>query len=47
MGSNRRHLPSPNPSETINLRLFGERRIGLADRRSGVDRRASSEAAER
>jgi hypothetical protein len=35
----RRLRPPGNPSETINLRLFGERRVGAPDRRSGVERR--------
>jgi hypothetical protein len=39
VGSNRRHLAPQNPSEKISLRLFGERRVGLTDRRSGTDRR--------
>jgi ElaB/YqjD/DUF883 family membrane-anchored ribosome-binding protein len=37
--SDRRRLAPGNPSEEINLRLFGERRFGVADRRSGTDRR--------
>jgi len=41
MGSNRRHLPPGSPSEKINLRLFGERRVGVSDRRSGGDRRST------
>ena len=44
VGSNRRHLPPENPSERINLRLFGERRVGLSDRRSGADRRIGEPA---
>jgi hypothetical protein len=39
VGSDRRHRPSGNPSQKINLRLFGERRVAVVDRRSGVDRR--------
>ena len=39
LGSERRQLAPGNPSEQINLRLFGERRCGVTDRRSGVDRR--------
>jgi hypothetical protein len=39
LGSERRQLPPGNPSEQVNLRLFGERRSGVPDRRSGVDRR--------
>jgi hypothetical protein len=35
----RRLRPPGNPSEKINLRLFGERRVGAPDRRSGVERR--------
>lgn len=35
-----RRLRAPgNPSEKINLRLFGERRVATAERRSGVERR--------
>jgi hypothetical protein len=39
VGSDRRHRPPGNPSQKINLRLFGERRVAVVDRRSGVDRR--------
>lgn len=39
VGSDRRRLAPGNPSEKINLRLFGERRLRIADRRSGTDRR--------
>jgi hypothetical protein len=39
LGRDRRHRPPGNPSEKINLRLFGERRRQVVDRRSGVDRR--------
>ena len=39
VGSDRRHRPTGNPSQKINLRLFGERRVAVVDRRSGVDRR--------
>src|SRR5215472_3361121 len=35
VGRNRRRLPPESPAEKINLRLFGERLLGLADRRSG------------
>jgi hypothetical protein len=44
VGSNRRHLPPGSPSEKINLRLFGERRVGVSDRRSGFDRRSADHA---
>lgn len=40
VGSNRRHLAPGSPPEKINLRLFGERRVGVSDRRSGGDRRS-------
>lgn len=39
LAPDRRRRAPGNPSETINLRLFGERRVGGADRRSGIDRR--------
>lgn len=39
LAPDRRRQPPGNPSETINLRLFGERRGGGADRRSGIERR--------
>jgi hypothetical protein len=39
LGSERRELAPGNPKEQINLRLFGERRCGVADRRSGIERR--------
>jgi hypothetical protein len=39
IGSDRRHQSSGGSSEKINLRLFGERRSGTVDRRSGTDRR--------
>jgi hypothetical protein len=29
----------------INLRLFGERRVGVSDRRSGLDRRSTDNTA--
>lgn len=39
-----RRLRAPgSPSEKINLRLFGERRVGDADRRSGIERRARAD----
>lgn len=41
LSPNRRRRAPGNPSEAINLRLFGERRVGSADRRSGHDRRRS------
>jgi len=40
LGSERRQAAPGNPKEQINLRLFGERRVGVADRRSGFDRRS-------
>jgi hypothetical protein len=43
VGSNRRHLPPNSPPEKINLRLFGERRVGVSDRRSGGDRRSTGD----
>ena len=39
LGSDRRTRAPGNPSERINLQLYGERRVGAADRRGGVDRR--------
>jgi hypothetical protein len=39
LAPDRRRRPPGNPSETINLRLHGERRTGDAERRSGVERR--------
>jgi hypothetical protein len=39
IGSDRRRQPTGSSSEKINLRLFGERRGGSGDRRSGADRR--------
>jgi hypothetical protein len=39
LGSERRQLAPGNPKEQVNLRLFGERRSGVPDRRSGTDRR--------
>lgn len=39
LATERRQLAPGNPKEQINLRLYGERRVGLADRRSGTDRR--------
>jgi hypothetical protein len=39
LAPDRRVRPPGNPSEQINLRLYGERRVGEADRRSGSDRR--------
>ena len=41
LGSDRRQRTRGNPSERINLQLYGERRVGVADRRSGIDRRAA------
>lgn len=39
-----RRLRAPgNPSEKINLRLFGERRVATADRRSGIERRRGAD----
>ena len=45
LGSERRRLSPGNPKEQINLRLFGERRGGVPDRRGGVDRRSLAESA--
>jgi hypothetical protein len=42
LAPDRRQLAPGNPKEQINLRLFGERRVGVADRRSGLDRRGSA-----
>lgn len=39
MGTDRRRQPPGSSSEKINLRLFGERRVGRGNRRSGADRR--------
>jgi hypothetical protein len=39
LGSERRRLAPGNPQEQVNLRLFGERRSGVPDRRTGIDRR--------
>jgi hypothetical protein len=39
LAPDRRRRPPGNPSEKINLRLFGERRVGAVDRRSGIERR--------
>jgi hypothetical protein len=39
LASDRRVAPPGSSKEQINLRLFGERRVGVADRRSGIDRR--------
>jgi hypothetical protein len=39
LAPDRRQLAPGNPKEQVNLRLFGERRVGPADRRSGLDRR--------
>jgi len=40
LGSERRQAAPGNQREQINLRLFGERRVGVADRRGGFDRRS-------
>lgn len=42
LSPDRRRRGPGNPSEKINLRLSGERRVGVADRRSGVERRRHS-----
>jgi hypothetical protein len=42
LGTDRRQRERGNPSERINLQLFGERRRLVADRRSGTDRRRSA-----
>jgi hypothetical protein len=39
LAPDRRRRPPGNSSETINLRLYGERRTGDAERRSGTERR--------
>jgi hypothetical protein len=39
LGTDRRLRAPGNPSERINLQLYGERRVGVTDRRGGVDRR--------
>lgn len=39
IGSDRRREAPGSSSEKINLRLFGERRVGRGNRRSGADRR--------
>ena len=39
LSPDRRRQPPGNSSETINVRLHGERRVGAADRRSGIERR--------
>jgi hypothetical protein len=39
LGTDRRWRAPGNPSEMINLRARGERRVRAADRRSGIDRR--------
>jgi hypothetical protein len=39
LAPDRRRLAPGDPREQINLRLFGERRVGPADRRSGSERR--------
>jgi hypothetical protein len=39
LSPDRRRQAPGSPSETINLRLYGERRAGEADRRSGTERR--------
>lgn len=44
LGSERRQPAPGNPKEQINLRLFGERRSGVPDRRSGIDRRDLADA---
>lgn len=43
LGSDRRRAAPGNSQEQINLRLFGERRVGPPDRRSGIDRRDGTE----
>jgi hypothetical protein len=39
LGTSRRHLPPDSPSAKISLRMHGERRVGISDRRIGIDRR--------
>jgi hypothetical protein len=41
LGIDRRQSTPGDPREQINLRLFGERRVGPADRRNGIDRRST------
>ena len=43
LGTDRRRDAPGNSRELINLRLFGERRVGPPDRRSGIDRRDSTD----
>lgn len=45
VGTDRRRQPSGSSSEKINLRLFGERRVGVVDRRRGTDRRRVADVA--
>lgn len=45
VGTDRRRLPPGSSSEKINLRLFGERRVGRGNRRSGADRRRQADVA--
>jgi hypothetical protein len=46
MGSDRRQQAPGSSAEKINLRLFGERRLGGGDRRTGSDRRRLAGATE-
>lgn len=39
LATDRRHRLPGNPTEKLNLRLYGERRTLVVDRRSGLDRR--------
>jgi len=45
LASDRRTAAPGDSAEQINLRLFGERRVATADRRSGTDRRNAPAAA--
>lgn len=42
LGTSRRHLPADSPSAKISLRMHGERRVGISDRRIRIDRRGFS-----
>ena len=42
LGSERRQRARGNPSERINLQLYGERRVGMTDRRRGIERRLTA-----
>jgi hypothetical protein len=42
LGSERRQRARGNPSERINLQLYGERRVGMIDRRRSIERRLAA-----